>query len=416
MPRTLEDALREHSVVAEKLQATLAALKSLYLPRFPELASFPLCAHELARVVQSAANLGAPGNAHLPGLPPQTIADSAVAHAVILAANNTAGRPLDEPALARALQLADDLLALVAQSEAAVAAIAAEFASSHFPNLAQIASPGIAAQLVTAAGSLFALSATGKNIQFLDSASGADRATRTRVSGEANPHFGLIWRCPRVQQAPAGIRLQVARVVSSKSALAARRDSVIAAFAEAELMNGADAGLSAVPQEALDLAAEVDAAIERLLAPKEALASKVIKPPQAASSSKSHRAGRKFKARRERRHLSEAAAEASKVAFGAGCGDPSVVRGIDAASYGLTSAEAPTILAASAIASAGKSRPLSESAAHKAFAAQKLIKGVSKNAKKQRAARERLAAVEAIQHQRALKVISQSGTGSRADS
>ncbi|MDI6708140.1 MAG: ribosomal biogenesis protein, partial [Candidatus Thermoplasmatota archaeon] len=90
------------------------------------------------------------------------------------------------------------------------------------PNLAEVATPILAAKLIAASGGLHRLSVLpASTIQLLGAEKALFRALR---KGARTPKYGLIFQHPKISQAPVEQRGKLARWLGNKIAIAARLD------------------------------------------------------------------------------------------------------------------------------------------------------------------------------------------------
>uniref|UniRef100_A0A2P2KA19 Nop domain-containing protein n=2 Tax=Rhizophora mucronata TaxID=61149 RepID=A0A2P2KA19_RHIMU len=193
-------------------------IRDKYRLKFPELESLVHHPIDYARVVKKIGNEMDLTLVDLEGLLP-----SAIIMVVSVTASTTSGKPLPDEVLQKTIDACDRALALDSAKKKVF-----DFVESRMgyiaPNLSAIVGSAVAAKLMGTAGGLAALAKMPAcNVQHL----GAKRKNLAGFSSATSQlHVGYIEQSEVSQSTPPALRMRACRVLSSKSTLAARVDSI----------------------------------------------------------------------------------------------------------------------------------------------------------------------------------------------
>lgn len=215
---------------------------------------------------------------------------------ISVTASTTQGTNLSEEDLAMVTEAADIAVSLN-KNKAEVLVYVESRMAFVAPNLSKIVGASTAAKLMGAAGGLTALSKMpSNNIALL----GQTKKTLSGFSQQSTlPHTGFIYYSPVVQDLPPDIRRKTSRLLSSKSALAARVDSCHESI---------DGRIGEMYLE------EIERKIEKMQEPPPVKATKALPAP--VEGPKKKRGGRRVRKQKERYAMTEMRKQANRMNFG----------------------------------------------------------------------------------------------------
>ncbi|KAI8567546.1 hypothetical protein RHMOL_Rhmol02G0130400 [Rhododendron molle] len=191
-------------------------IRDMYRLKFPELESLVHHPIDYARVVKRIGNQMDLTVVDLEGLVP-----SAIIMVVSIAASTTSGKPLAEEVLRKTIDACDRALALDSSKKKVLDCVESRMGYIA-PNLSAIVGSAVAAKLMGTAGGLSALAEmSGCNIQSLGAKKLAGFSTAT-----SQCRVGYIEQAEIFLSTPPFLRMRACRLVSAKSTLAARFDSI----------------------------------------------------------------------------------------------------------------------------------------------------------------------------------------------
>ncbi len=266
-------------------------VRDLYVVKFSELETLIPNPVDYAKVVQRIGNLDDLTQIKFTDLLPNNSIIS-----ITVAGSNTKGRKLTEQELKEVERGCQDILALD-EGRAKILKYMERRMQLIAPNVCAIVGSSIGAKLVAAAGGIIELAKMPAcNIQVL----GAQRkALHGMSSAGAGLHRGFIAECELVRVAPEPLQINVIRMLSTKSALAARADLC---------------GTAAQGQIGQKLRTEIMERFKKLQAPK---APKIKKPlPKPEDKPRRKRAGKRLTSFRRRTQMTEYRKFENRMAFG----------------------------------------------------------------------------------------------------
>ncbi|XP_071691001.1 U4/U6 small nuclear ribonucleoprotein Prp31 homolog [Rutidosis leptorrhynchoides] len=192
-------------------------IRDKYRLKFPELESLVHHPIDYARVVKKIGNEVDLTLVDLEGLLP-----SAIIMVISVTASTTSGKPLPEDVLAKTIEGCDRALMLDESKKKVL-----EFVESRMgyiaPNLSAIVGSAVAAKLMGTAGGLASLAKMPAcNVQVL----GTKKKINAGFSSTSQKHVGYIEQTEVFQTTPPGLKMRACRLLSAKSTLAARVDSI----------------------------------------------------------------------------------------------------------------------------------------------------------------------------------------------
>ncbi len=264
-----------------------------YYKRFPELESLVQNPVDYVKTVRELGNTidKTKGSAKL-----AEILNPATIMVVSVTASTTQGTELPSDELERVVEACDMAVALT-KYKADIFAYVESRMTFIAPNLSIIVGASTAAKLMGAAGGLTGLSKMpASNVLLL----GAQKKTLSGFSSTSIiPHTGFIYYSDVVQKLPPEMRKKAARLVSSKSTLAARVD----AFHESQDGRIGD-----------KLLGEIEGKLDKWQEPPPV---KTIKPlPAPIEPARKKRGGRRYRKMKERLGMTEMRKQANRMNFG----------------------------------------------------------------------------------------------------
>jgi len=266
-------------------------LRDIYAAKFPELENLIPSSVEYAKVVKRLGN-----SDELPSVPLNDILPNNARISVTVASSHTKGRPLNENEEKEVQKVCNDILELDA-GRTKILKFMEQRMQLLAPNVCNIVGPSIAAKLVAAAGGISELAKMPAcNIQVL----GAQRkALHGMSSAGAGLHRGFIAESDLVRIAPDPLKINIIRMLSTKTALAARADFC-------GTTNNGEIGKN--------LKAQIVDRFKRIQEPR---APKLKRPlPKPEDKPKKHRAGKRLTAFRRRVQMTEYRKYANRMSFG----------------------------------------------------------------------------------------------------
>eukprot|EP00347_Sterkiella_histriomuscorum_P006224 403353590 len=193
-------------------------LRDAYEHKFSELESIILNPLDFSRAVKEIGNVEDITRVidNLNWLPNQSLMSVTVAFSA------SSGRQLSEKELQEVVRIADEVILLNDQKAQMLNYLETRM-SSVAPNVSAIVGTRVAAKLIAAAGGIGELAKIpASNIQVLGS---QKKALHGMSTASAQLHRGVLTEVDMYQNTPPQFQMQVVRMLSSKTALAARMDS-----------------------------------------------------------------------------------------------------------------------------------------------------------------------------------------------
>lgn len=266
-------------------------LRDIYMLKFPELETLIPNPVDYTKVVMRIGNSN-----DIPNISFNDLLPSNVSMTVNVAGTDTKGRELTELEFKEVQRACQDILELD-EGRTKILKFMEHRMQALAPNVCVIVGPAIAAKLVAAAGGIAELAKTpAGNIFTLGS---QRKALHGLSSARAGLHHGFIAEADLVKIAPEALQTNMLRMLSTKTALAARADMC---------------GTAIKGEIGKDLRAQIIERFKKLQDPK---VSNVKRPlPKPEEKPKKHRAGKRLTGFRRRVQMTEYRKHQNRMAFG----------------------------------------------------------------------------------------------------